>query len=52
VHRLSVLFEKLLKSKNKFTLEIGCGHGHWLTAYAKENPQKLCVGYRFNYWSN
>ena len=35
---------KLLKSKNEFTLEIGCGHGHWLAAYAKANPEEYCVG--------
>jgi len=26
------------------TLELGCGHGHWLTAYAEEKPRRLCVG--------
>ncbi len=26
------------------TLELGCGHGHWLTAYAQENPERLCLG--------
>jgi tRNA (guanine-N7-)-methyltransferase len=25
------------------TLEIGCGHGHYLTAYAAEYPQELCI---------
>lgn len=25
-------------------LEIGSGHGHFLTRYAAEHPQKLCVG--------
>ncbi len=25
-------------------LEIGCGHGHWLTAYAMENPTTPCIG--------
>jgi len=27
-----------------FTWEVGCGHGHFLTAYAQANPDKLCVG--------
>lgn len=27
-----------------FTLEIGCGHGHWLAAYAEANPQEACIG--------
>lgn len=25
-------------------LEIGCGHGHWLTAYAEQHPEQYCVG--------
>jgi tRNA (guanine-N7-)-methyltransferase len=24
--------------------EIGCGHGHFLTAYAKAHPKRLCIG--------
>lgn len=27
-----------------FTLEIGCGHGHFLTRYAELNPGKFCLG--------
>jgi tRNA (guanine-N7-)-methyltransferase len=26
------------------TLEIGCGHGHYLTAYAGQHPGKTCLG--------
>jgi len=26
-------------------LEIGCGHGHFLTAYAAAHPEKFCVGF-------
>jgi tRNA (guanine-N7-)-methyltransferase len=26
------------------TLEIGCGHGHYLTAYSEQHPQSLCIG--------
>lgn len=26
------------------TLEIGCGHGHWLVAYAEAHPDERCVG--------
>lgn len=44
VAQLSQTLEKILESKNKFTLEIGCGHGHWLAAYAKANPEEFCVG--------
>lgn len=25
-------------------LEAGCGHGHWLTAYAGQHPDTVCVG--------
>lgn len=27
-----------------FTLEVGCGHGHYLTDYAAAHPAELCVG--------
>lgn len=27
-----------------FVLEVGCGHGHFLTAYATANPSRLCIG--------
>lgn len=26
------------------TLELGCGHGHYLTAYAAAHPEEFCVG--------
>lgn len=26
------------------TLEIGCGHGHYLTAFAEAHPDEFCVG--------
>ena len=26
------------------TLEIGCGHGHWLVAYSEKNPLEFCIG--------
>lgn len=29
---------------NEITLEIGSGHGHFLTAYAKAFPNEICVG--------
>ncbi len=34
----------LFSSGNIITLEIGCGHGHFLAAYAKEFPDEFCVG--------
>jgi len=44
VAQLTSTLSRVLDSKNKFTLEIGCGHGHWLVAYAKANPEEFCVG--------
>lgn len=32
------------RSQSGFVWELGCGHGHFLTAYATANPGKLCVG--------
>ena len=35
-----------LESNNNscINFEIGCGHGHWLTSYAQENPSQNFVG--------
>ena len=33
-----------LGAEGTLTLEIGCGHGHWLTAYAAAHPNERCVG--------
>lgn len=30
--------------RTRWTLEIGCGHGHFLAAYAAEHPGEACVG--------
>ena len=30
--------------KGEFLCEIGCGHGHFLTAYAAEHPDVTCLG--------
>lgn len=35
--------EELFLGK-RVTLEIGCGHGHFLTAYAEAYPEKICIG--------
>ena len=37
-------FQKVLPSGRPLTLEIGCGHGHYLTAYAQAHPERLCLG--------
>ena len=36
--------EKILPPRARFTWEIGCGHGHFLTAYAQAHPDELCIG--------
>ncbi|WOO42263.1 tRNA (guanosine(46)-N7)-methyltransferase TrmB [Rubellicoccus peritrichatus] len=34
----------LLTGIDELTLEFGCGHGHYLTAYAEAHPQEECLG--------
>lgn len=34
----------LLRDRRSVTLEIGCGHGHFLTAYAQAHPAEFCIG--------
>jgi len=34
----------LLKERAEFVWEIGCGHGHFLTAYAQAHADRLCIG--------
>ena len=41
---LRALLAPLLQTQLPLTLEIGSGHGHYLTAYAEAHPQKLCIG--------
>ena len=33
-----------LAQSSPFTWEIGCGHGHFLTAYAQTHPDEVCIG--------
>ena len=45
--RKSLLNAKLklcLSGKARIVLEIGCGHGHWLTDFAAANKEVPCVG--------
>jgi tRNA (guanine-N7-)-methyltransferase len=45
--RRRVLREALapaLRSRLDIVCEIGCGHGHFLTAFAAANPARVCVG--------
>ena len=34
----------ILPAARRIVLEIGCGNGHFLTAYAAAHPDRLCVG--------
>jgi len=45
--RVEALRETLLPwlpRERDLVLEIGCGHGHFLTAYAAAHPEQVCVG--------
>ena len=39
---------RLLLPRVPFVWEIGCGHGHFLAAYAKAHPEQLCIGIDIN----
>jgi tRNA (guanine-N7-)-methyltransferase len=41
---LQRFLDDTLRDKTHLTLEIGCGHGHYLTAYAAAYPAMFCVG--------
>lgn len=41
---LRACLANILPPRTRFTWEIGCGHGHFLTAYAQAHPHELCVG--------
>lgn len=34
----------LLQTSLPITLEVGSGHGHFLTAYAQAHPERFCIG--------
>ncbi len=36
--------EGILPVSSSFLWEVGCGHGHFLTAYAQAHPQQTCIG--------
>src|SRR5882672_5453725 len=35
---------QIIPQPGKFVCEFGCGHGHFLVAYAQAHPITLCVG--------
>jgi tRNA (guanine-N7-)-methyltransferase len=45
--RKAALREECLEALNGvggIVFEAGCGHGHWLTAYAEAHPESYCLG--------
>lgn len=44
VARLRESCADIFALSQNISLEIGCGKGHWLSAYAAANPDELCVG--------
>jgi tRNA (guanine-N7-)-methyltransferase len=41
---LEITLEKILMPPRAFVWEVGCGHGHFLTAYAQAHPEDICIG--------
>ncbi|HEX2099704.1 MAG TPA: methyltransferase domain-containing protein, partial [Candidatus Synoicihabitans sp.] len=44
VAHLRIRLADLPLASGNVTLELGCGHGHFLTAYAAAHPEQLCLG--------
>jgi tRNA (guanine-N7-)-methyltransferase len=44
VERLRATLAAALAGRTGLTFELGCGHGHWLAAYAAAHPDEFCVG--------
>lgn len=42
--QLALELEQALQGRKTFLWEVGCGHGHFLTAYAAAHPERLCIG--------
>lgn len=44
VTAVKACLEQAFPEPAKLVLEIGCGHGHYLTAYAQQHPDAFCLG--------
>lgn len=44
IESLGQELSEVLAGFETLTLELGCGHGHYLTAYAEANPAEECLG--------
>lgn len=42
--QLGATLASILTPNATFVWEVGCGHGHFLTAYAAAHPSSLCIG--------
>jgi tRNA (guanine-N7-)-methyltransferase len=42
--RLRDLLREVLSGAKNMVLEVGSGHGHFLTAYSAAHPKELCIG--------
>lgn len=45
---LTIQVAEALKDQEAITLEIGCGHGHFLTSYGQAFPEESCIGIDVN----
>jgi tRNA (guanine-N7-)-methyltransferase len=41
---LGVQLAKILSNSDSFVWEVGCGHGHFLAAYAAAHHDQICIG--------
>lgn len=48
VERRAALRDELANLEPGAVLEIGCGHGHFLTAYGQAHPDRRCIGVDVN----
>lgn len=44
IETLKADIKEVLSGIDTLTLEFGCGHGHYLTAYAEAHPEEQCLG--------
>jgi len=47
-NEIAHFIEENLSDIDEITLEIGCGHGHFLVAYGQQHPDKICLGIDVN----
>lgn len=45
---LKRVLKQIISPGSRFVWEVGCGHGHFLTAYAAAHPDEACIGIDFS----